>query len=1113
MISTPEYPPMYWKGAVETGPLTDRELELLLQAPIRPRTSTYWAERFPVARGRLNNSRKALSSLAPDHVFEQEGKVYPWRLALSPATGLPAFLRTWLDQALSEDDAEAQSAAASILTQASRAQAVFGEILDFAREFQQGPVIKLSMPGQGQDASPIRHFTWRQVHRGIPVLGGGVRVHEGLRDRRVSITSSYFPVADQLPPAGGVQRPGLLLLRALQAVIQVAPPRVRGALLLTLIREALTRWDGGLVPLLDVLLASVQGKVARELLAALRWLAQSSPGARELLERLSGLLVAGEPPAEVSPVPIHGSYLAILPFDSGYHLIGRVRVQLPGDDPWYADVDMHTGEVLGEPWQAVARATAFHQSSEEVGAGLPTSTARPSLPPGIHRRRYRIHDGKPAPTQGNAAAALGGAALATLQTYLSEILDGSTPVAWNTLVTAGSIEATNVAVHAQRLFEHLTTTCGVEPASLQGTAPGLRAQVNSTLRTGFVYDSQVQLKDVRFQHDPGPGLSVNSGTMFQPAHDPEVILHEFTHAFLWLLNAEAWEGANSLPFSLALHEGYAMYLPRSIAAREAQDAQQSQGKWAHAAYRDWGERWKFDRQGKEEGADLLPAPNTYPEGEYSAQSLRVYDVGMVWARTLWDLRKVLGPDTADFLAVQAFPYLHGYIANFELAAEALLEADVQITNSVNLSNGTQPIWAGRGIAAGQGVHGFAEQGGEIFAASDAGVLRHDTAHNEWVQDSQLAAGGALTGVVAIVSDGSDLYAAAQLPPNRAAGLDTQWDPGVFKKTAMGWEAVGHWAGDTGDATPLVLLEAGGTLVAGTSRGVYIYDGAANRWQPVVSGSLDSVNNGFLSVGLAAHVIGSVILLQACTPTGLRRTVITSPPQPDWRMPLPGNVFDGQPVRPTAIVQWQGTTCVGTLKDGLWRLSNPLQFSTTRAYDTRDAILALAAGADKLYLATDKGVFASSDGNTFTALPGQPLPADVTVISLYAAGDGLLAGTLSDGIWRHDGHGWEQLYAPETPASMEMAAGTTALLSIHRPPESPVNGVRIANSAATQVVLRRVAQPGFPLRIVSFTSNGDEYTLDDSLSGWIILLLENQGGGSVEVAMQPQPGTIALEVSA
>ena len=443
-------------------------------------------------------------------------------------------------------------------------------------------------------------------------------------------------------------------------------------------------------------------------------------------------------------MPIYDKPRAILPFDGAYHPICRVQLRPPADDPWYVDVDVVTGQTLGEPWQMAAHAPKYYKNS---GEAMPTS-------------------GNPA---GNPNGNTSDVGLSDLGDYVAGL-----PLA-NLADSSVDIETTTVAVHARLLLNHLLDVCGLQqdaahlksyarstpPAGQQ--TPGAAAQIGDGLRTGFVYGVDVNPKAIRFQKSEGLAEGVLPAVA--PGRDPEVITHEFVHGFLWLLDSEPWDTPPSLnPFGRALHEGYAMYLSRSLAAGDGVTAESGNPDhlWARAAYpKDkWDLRWAFERALPKSGAaggDYLPAPNSYPSGSYSVEDTRVYDVGMVWARALWDLRQLVGPDQADWLAVQAYPYLHGYIANFELAAEGMLDVDIRHGSGIKLTNGTQPLWANRGIAAGQGVRGFAQQGNEerlshLIAGTDAGILVSSDDGKSWSPDTDtLMGGGMLTGVVAVAA--------------------------------------------------------------------------------------------------------------------------------------------------------------------------------------------------------------------------------------------------------------------------------------------------------------------------------------------------------------------------
>ena len=1057
----------------------DEEQEALWWEPTAPPPHRlYWRERFPVERFRLEVSRQALDQLRSKHISQPDSQAYPWRLGLNPGTGLPAFLRTWLSGPLDEDEAEARRKAQGLLTETIHSQTIFGIQMDagLSEEFVPGPVIKLGSQEGGQHTRDVRHFTWRQVRNGVPVIGGSVRVHGVVGDKRVAVTSSYFPIPSWRSFAPCISQ-DLAKWRALQAVIRAIPAGERRPFLAGLIQQFLALGNSErLSHFVALLLALMDDTPGRWLIALADWLLQRAPTLTPLVTVLLlliwQLLGLEKEAASAEIVPIGGSDQAILPFDGSYHLISRVRILPPDGDAWYVDVDMESGEVLGEPWQAVVRAPTYYKNSGEAADEMPTGDA----------------------TTVNAGE---------LARYL-DWTDASTGVSASSqpslTARSVSIETTTVAAHAQRLYRYLRDTCGVAESQLQGytytdengnpqtQSPGLRTYVNSTTATGFSYDEHLHPKRVRFQRDDGSGIPEGDQMVYAPARDPEVVMHELTHGFLWLLNPDPWDTPPTLgPFGRALQEGYAMYLSRSVAA--ADDSSEAQQPWARAAYppqhangsENWGDRWLFARAKKEEGADLLPAPNTYPVGKYSPQSIQVYDVGMVWARALWDLRQLLGPELTDRLVIQAYPYLHGYIANFELAAEGLLQADIQLT-TVNLANGTQPIWAGRGIAAGQGVHGFAQASdGTLIAACDAGILRSTNQGASWTLEREnLSPRGTLTGVVAVASDGNVLYAAAQLPPNSAAGVNTQWDPGVFQRdistSGSRWQAIPGWPDD---ATPLSLLVvASGVLMIGSSRGVYTWNRSTGTWVfPTSDSRFNALNLAVVTAASGAQRV------RACSPTDLYQYRWQGPPTSlttEWT-PAPANLFGSdQTVRLTAAaVRQQDELFVGSL-NGLWRVA--LNWDTNRISRISTSVLALAANGSRLYLATPDEVLMTDDGTQFTSLS---LPGNgVTVISLLATGTYLLAGTLADGIWRHDGHSWAQVYTPPGLDSIEIKAGGKALLSFTQPADHP--GCRINLPEAAGVTLKAVAQPGFPLRLIEPNANGT-YPLT---RGTGILLLEN-----------------------
>lgn len=1041
----------------------------LYTPPIRPRSQSYGSESFPITPARLQASRTELAERASN--FRNPDGRYPWRVLFHPGTGLPAFVRLRVHRPFSDDHRTALIEAARLLggqfelSYRGWSGAIFGEAMEFVRSYaRNGEIIHMMSTGNKTDPNALRtsmrHFAWRQRFQGLPVIGGSVRLHEGVRDERVAITSSFFPITDQEPSPrdGAVLDEPVLWLRAAQALMQhFVQHRHRSEqrrLLPIYFLTLLAATGGGDLSVLETLLeqAAVTSELMRgeidDIFNRLKAGDLSAIEAVNLLQERVG------PEAGPVPVPIEDSNEAILPFDGAYHLIRRYAIAVPdgvrpekqdayfepNTDVWYLDIDVHTGEALGGPWQPALGAPYFSSSQE-------TLTGR---------------------ALGETAAVLDAAALAELNQIIKDahLLTGA----------AATDQTRTVAVQALTVYRYLTQQCGVDPARLQGYAgntPGLR--VASGGSTKFLWGSAHNPKCIRF--DTSPELSMSTGEMiYNQAGDPEVIGHEFIHGFLWLLDQEPWDLPSTInPFASALHEGYAMYLSRSIAAADTPGEQDK--PWARGAYREkkpnnnnnWLDRWALSRAGNTVGTDLLPAPNIYPSGIFNIntsdpiEALRHYDVGMVWARALWDLRQVLGPAEADWLAVQAYPYLHGYISSFELAAEGLMEADRQQRPLIDLTNATLPIWAGRGICAGQGIVAFAEAGGTLIAGSDAGILEF-TAGSDWQLQKNNLLGQTLSGIVALAADTGNnrFYAAAHLPTAATASAQREWTPGIFARAAnnTAWSSLGNWAADTQNAIPLVLFFLPpNRLLAATARGVYQKPvDNAQAWQ-LLGFTKDMLHS------LTGFQSGGQSFVRGCGPSRMLQLKLGGTnaawlPEND---PRAGGLGSQAAERLIRLVTCNNRVFLGALS-GLYEVES--NWHTVKIAGPTGAVLALAAhetAANKtLYVATSSGVFSGAIPGAPTAVPSlTPLPElKATVISLHvsAAGD-LYAGTQSHGIWKLEGGAWTQKFAPSVASLPAIGANQRALLRVHEPIAAP--GAQITLPAGLNLI--RVAQPGLPLR--------------------------------------------------
>lgn len=1076
--------------------------ERLQAPPIRLRTQVYWRENAPVQLERLRAAAGAVAKLQERHPYERISadqktmRVYPWRLARNPATGLPAHLRTWLDIPLDrENDDKARDEVQNQLAKGLYAAAIFGADptfgnvlpLDFPQEFIPSPILRLETVADNEQGRPdfiTRHFGWRQIYQGLRVIGGSLRVHEGVGDERAFITSSYFPIADQ-PPAldpGTWLNPTLLRLRALEsfALVTLAALFPLIDLLEPLIGPSqdpnrdldadVAHWYTALAPVAERL-QSFWIYRRGPFLESGQWFDEAQPFLKELLKELLQFAKDSElslgkllhekldygaaATLESYPIPIEGRRVAILPHDGAYHLISRWRIQTPDGETWYVDIDMHTGEALSDPWQTIALAHDFFMTSGEAASGA-------------------------------ANGDIGALDKALLNSF---VVNG-------TILANGDADARTVAFHAVRIFKYLRDACGIPSSKLQGN-PKFNVETNSLNRTGF--DWGANPPTVRFQADPGGGISTPGGPIRNPARDPEVVMHEFAHALLWRLDPEPLDTPFSLnPFARALHEGYATYLARSIAAERPGSAEENQ-PWARAAYNpgDWSGRWNLDRGDQILGADFLPAPNVFPPSTFVADSLETYDAGMVWARVLWDMRKILGRAKTDWLVVQAYPYLHGYIANFELAAEAMIDVALRATNSLSLGNGSQPMWASRGIAAGQGIFGFAEAAGKFIAASDAGIL--ELGAGGWtLQTGNLAGGKTLSNIVAVLTDGAILYAAAQVPTK--SGGQTQWDPGVywFDSATNHWREIGDWSAQTGNAAPLCLLApASGELLVGTTKGVFRRVGANNggRWE--AHGST-TASGAFSAAGLAlATDPASGAFVRAISQAAAYRLAWPSLASAAWLKEdnrLLSKAFGAsQTERLTTIAAGNANFFIGTLS-GLYA-SPAAAWTTALISPTADPVLATTVADGSLWFATPTAIY-----TTFLAALNNPqlLPplaiSGARVISLHVSSGVLRAGTLAHGIFRLDAGSWQPELTP-TATMVRLERNELGLLSW----QQAVAAAGVAIQPPPAMTLQSVAQPGFPFRILQPTAaGGNAY---DLAAGPVMLLVRN-GNQAGDATVQP-----------
>jgi hypothetical protein len=964
----------------------------------------------------VRRSRAALGEYGSQyHDHELEQQPHPLRVRLARHTGLPAVLTGFLHGSVVLDHpSQAERVAVSWLSDSLVTQSLYG--VDWARakerlnheddiQVRWAPSDKAGpAPWPRDKATTFVHVRYQQWHRGWPVFGAQVAVHLAVADRRLVCTNSYFPLKEEISlqhPAN----PALASIKARILALRLLIGRLPPSQLVGPCWELLCLWlDGvthGLNPLSDS--ADWLLQVARLLALALGEEASAHvlPG----LEKLAAVDSLAEWPAvlhevchevqeavgqfrwDVKIAPHAGSELFLLPFAGHYYLAYRVDLIPPlGDRGWRVFVDANEEQVLGQPESMVVPAQYFATSSDAAAGQW--SVLSPQDLETLHQ------DTQASVTLKRYCTAQDGSLSVVPMALYPE--DTSLPLTLRQ-------EAVNVAFHARSLVQHfvLPDKCGLNVPSPTGLEIRVN-QVDTDLVMGFFPPGGSHSNVITFQTDDGSGLHVGDKLVYKPSLDREVVYHEMTHGLMWLLNRLVFDNQqDSVPFARALLEGYAMYLARSLAAPiDALPAGgQYSGMWARAAYCQvqWGDEWKFGRPNQADGSDHLAAPNLYPYPE--TVGIRVYDVGMVWARALWDIRNLLGDGLkADRLALNASLGLHGWVANFETAAEGVIYSARKIGYSEAVVKEIIDAFAARGIIAERGVQGLAQvqAGGQtlIFVGADSGVWRYvgqaGHALDHW----------GLKDVVALAAEAPFVYAATET--------------GIFSRDVneADWEELGAWPPSE---TPLCLTAYQGNILVGTSHGVYRLSG--NQWLP-----WNPPVNPFERIALK-----QLLAMVHDNSTGMDKRVCfvadmteggcamefdpaQSNPPCAWSLtPING-------ARLTALAMQGDTLYAGTVWSGVWQrrhvvlsafgLGGDAWAPVSGGLPPASAVLCLAVDTNnnQLLAGTTAGLYTKDAGDNWSLVVGGP-PDAAMVTNVMRVGANLFAGTANRGLWVQDASGW------------------------------------------------------------------------------------------------------------
>lgn len=778
--------------------------------------------------------------------------------------------------------------------------------------------------------------------------------------------------------------------------------------------------------------------------------------------------------------------LCVAPYrteERNFHLAYEVRLTEPDfGGTWSVFVEAVSGQVLDRPSLLTHHAPVY-ASSAEVLAGL-----EPSLALATHTNPS--------------------SAFMDVEKFSTDAANSM--VDWSSTVCNGpDFEAIQVGFHALRVYQALRSA-GVAAADMQTPEKRLltvvftRGKHPPALEMGF--DPGSTPPTITFQRDSNDGLSSFGKKVFNPARDPEVIYHEVFHGLSWMLNPDPFDNQiGTAPFARALAEGVAIYFARSIAQQHTQD---DEVRWAVAAYHTafWNTQWALERNQAVVGGDLLPFANLYPDAsDKTGWELSIYDVGMIWARALWDLRRFLSPQEVDVLALRSFLAARGWVTSFEVLAEAVLH---ELSGDPLLQAAVTRLLQARGIVAAADVRALLADGDLILAGGDKESLASPDGGLNWESLP-------LSGVVDLAATTEHLYALTDVGVYQCSRDDMQQ-----------WTLIGDIAqpGQQGRnlGRPLSLAAtSGGNLFLGAGGGVYT--ATANnplQWSPVPTTEANPLIGLPLDMALIPSAAATHLVAAGFRAVWVRPLPVDA--SKDWKQI---GLSDRSQDLVVCITSHNADVHVGTCRSGIWQgAPNALGFFAPKQIATPanlgdGAVLCLAARLQPsigLFAGTTAGLFVGAPSHTgawsWKAVAGLPDGAFPTALAMQAGA--LFVGTAHHGLWRQDAAGdWSPVQGLQAlgvqPAiidlspSAELRENIPGVLTHFRPFQVKqelrlaVTTALVAGAQAPTLTVRRLT-PGLP---VILQSGASTFTSSSPLTkGFYVLIVSGSDDFHVTLSL-------------
>ena len=530
------------------------------------------------------------------------------------------------------------------------------------------------------------------------------------------------------------------------------------------------------------------------------------------------------------------------------------------------------------------------------------------------------------------------------------------------------------------------------------------------------------------------GESDGESEIGDPAEDPQVLYHEYTHAVVDVVQSDFYNANLTSPFNDPMNEGFAFYY--GCALHDRQNNPQHPNQWGAIAYQT--QKWlDFHNLAPNllpsqyrSGYDSLDAFHVFPHYaggcDYPLDDeadCQLYACGILWARALWDVRTIVGDD-ADYIILKALRLCNGP-QDMRTTAEAILHELEEAGQSTQILNDVRQQFINRRIIPPAPIYDLATftlNGSRYVLAAtariDGGCFISSTQNWGW----QVLGGNscpenvvALT-ILDVSSNEKWVFIAVEVQDN---GIKTQFHfckltgNGNSYQIAQNWQEIGTNSLpelSTRSVFSLAVIQTnnnGFRLFAGTEHGLYWCDDDVTTiapWQHINYSSVPILPppTPLFQVNILSDLQPPQLVVSGL---GVLRTV--SPNDPNTTIPVGESELGPKYV--LAGLPHDGSWHIGLGHGGLQKFNN-VQNNWTGYNPTGLTVYKLLSGANgELYAGTSDGVYSLENGVLqpllYNGIFGQiHLFAEQPVLSLCSWGeDNLLATTVWGEIKHYDGN--------------------------------------------------------------------------------------------------------------